>query len=60
MKTPRRLDWEAQYSAAEQAFLRRGFIVLVNDHQVTDLAATVTLSPGSEVTFLKLVPLVGG
>jgi hypothetical protein len=34
--------------------------VLVNDHQVTDLAATVTLSPGAEVTFLKLVPLVGG
>ncbi len=60
MKTPRRLDWEAQYQAAEQAFLRRGFIVLVNDQQVTDLAATVTLSPGSEVTFLKLVPLVGG
>ena len=60
MKKPRQLDWEAQYTAAEQAFLRRGFIVLVNDQQVTDLATTVTLSPGSEVTFLKLVPLVGG
>jgi hypothetical protein len=60
MKKPRQLDWEAQYTAAEQAFLRRGFIVLVNDHQVTDLTATVTLSHGSEVTFLKLVPLVGG
>ena len=35
MKTPRRLDWEAQYEAAEQSFLRRGFIVLVNDQQVT-------------------------
>jgi hypothetical protein len=60
LKAPRKLDWEAQYAAAEQAFARRGFIVLVDEHQVTDLAATVTLATGSEVTFLKLVPLVGG
>ncbi len=59
-RAPRKLDWEAQYAAAEQAFARRGFIVLVDDRQVTDLAASVALSAGSEVTFLKLVPLVGG
>jgi hypothetical protein len=57
---PRRLDWEAQYEQAIAAFARRGYIVLVDDRQVTDLDAAVALRTGSEVTFLKLVPLVGG
>jgi hypothetical protein len=60
LRSPRKLDWEEQYAAAARAFARRGFIVLVNDRQVTDLAAPVTLAAGAEVTFLKLVPLVGG
>jgi hypothetical protein len=60
LRQPRRLDWEAQYTAAAQAFARRGFIVLVDDRQVADLNASVTLAAGSEVTFLRLVPLVGG
>jgi hypothetical protein len=60
LRTPRRLNWEAQYAAALEAFARRGFIILVNDRQVTDLEAVVELGAGTEVTFLKLVPLVGG
>ena len=60
LKTPRRLDWEAQYEKAIEAFGRRGYIVLVDDKQVADLDAPVRLSAGSEVTFLRLIPLVGG
>jgi hypothetical protein len=60
INTARRLDWEAQYEKAVEAFARRGFIVLVNDHQVADLDAPVELRAGAAVTFLKLVPLVGG
>jgi hypothetical protein len=60
LRTPRRLDWEAQYAKAVEAFERRGYIVLVNDRQVTELDAVVELRPEAEVTFLKLVPLVGG
>jgi hypothetical protein len=56
----RRLDWEAQYEKAVDAFSRRGYILLVDDRQVIELDAPVELHAGSEVTFLRLVPLVGG
>lgn len=60
LKTPHRLDWQAQYENAIKSFVRRGYIVLVNDKQVTDLDTLITLTGMTEVTFLKLVPLVGG
>ena len=56
----RRVDWEAQYEKAVQAFERNGFFVLVGDRQVEDLDAPVTLNVDTEVSFVKLVPLVGG
>lgn len=60
LKTPRRLDWEAQYEKAVESFRRRAYIVLVNDRQVAELETAIELGAGAEVTFLKLVPLVGG
>ncbi|ADU07018.1 hypothetical protein ML5_1481 [Micromonospora sp. L5] len=42
------------------AFRRNAFVVLVDDRQVTDLGEKIHLHAGSRVTFLKLVPLVGG
>jgi hypothetical protein len=60
LRTPRRLDWEEQYAKAIEAFGRRAYIVLVDDRQVSDLDATVELSAETTVTFLRLVPLVGG
>jgi hypothetical protein len=56
----RRLDWQAQYNKAIEAFSKRGYIVLVDDRQEAELDVPVTLRAGSEVTFLRLVPLVGG
>jgi hypothetical protein len=56
----RRLDWEAQYKKAVAAFRGNGFMILVDDRQVTELDAVVALKHDSVVTFLKLVPLVGG
>ena len=56
----RRVDPEAQFARAVEAFSRNGFLVLVDDRQVTDLDAQVDLRCGTEVVFLKLVPLVGG
>lgn len=56
----RRIDWQRQFEAAVEAFGRNGFVVLVGDRQVTDLDAEVDLGRDVEVTFLKLVPLVGG
>lgn len=56
----RRVDWEAQFEKAVQAFERNGFFVLVGDRQVTDLDAPVELKVDTGVSFVKLVPLVGG
>jgi hypothetical protein len=59
-QSQRRIDWEAQFRTALQAFERNGFLLLVNDRQVTDLDEEVELRHDTSVTFLKLVPLVGG
>ena len=59
-KAKQRIDWEAQYEKAVQAFERNGFFVLVGDRQVEDLDAPVTLNVDTEVSFVKLVALVGG
>ncbi|GEC07895.1 hypothetical protein SSP24_55500 [Streptomyces spinoverrucosus] len=60
LRTARRIDPEAQTELALKAFAGNGFLVLVGDRQVTDVDEEVELALGTEVTFLKLVPLVGG
>jgi hypothetical protein len=59
-QTARKLDWEAQYQTAIEAFSRNGFVMLWNDKQIEDLDEMLELREGCEATFLKLVPLVGG
>jgi hypothetical protein len=56
----RRIDPEKQTALALEAFGRNGFVVLVGDRQVEGLDDVVELPLGVEVTFLKLVALVGG
>lgn len=60
LRTPRRIDPEAQSELALKAFAGNGFLVLVGERQVTDLDEEIELVLGTEVTFLKLVALVGG
>ncbi len=60
MRARRRIDPEAQTELALKAFAGNGFLVLVGDRQVTDLDEEIELTLGTQVTFLKLVPLVGG
>ena len=60
LKKPKQVDWKAQYELAVEAFEQNGFIVLVNDSQFDDLDAEIELGIGTQVSFLKLVPLVGG
>jgi anti-sigma factor RsiW len=60
LRQPRRVDPETQAELALAAFGRNGFVVLVDDRQVEELDAALALTRGSQVTFLKLVPLVGG
>jgi hypothetical protein len=56
----RRIDVERQVEVALDAFERGRVLVLVDDRQVIELNDRVWLRAGSAVTFLKLVPLVGG
>ncbi|MET7441414.1 hypothetical protein ACWERY_34060 [Streptomyces sp. NPDC004082] len=60
LRTPRRIDPEAQTALALKAFAGNGFLVLVGDRQVTGPDEEIDLVLGTEVTFLKLVALVGG
>jgi hypothetical protein len=60
LRAPRRLDWERQADAAEAAFTRNGFILLVGDRQIDDLDERIALVGDPVVSFIKLVPLVGG
>jgi hypothetical protein len=60
LRAPRRIDAERQVELATAAFARNGFIVLVDDRQVEELDDLVELRRDTEVTFLKLIALVGG
>ncbi|MDQ0844611.1 hypothetical protein [Streptomyces sp. V1I6] len=48
------------YERALAAFGSNGFLVLVGERQLTDLDERVDITASTEVTFLRLVPLVGG
>ncbi|HTJ39129.1 MAG TPA: hypothetical protein VL738_38380 [Dactylosporangium sp.] len=60
MPAQARIDWERQADAAVAAFGRNAFFVLVDDRQVEDLDAELTLDEASRVAFIRLVQLVGG
>ncbi|MEV7804115.1 hypothetical protein AB0O28_14295 [Microbispora sp. NPDC088329] len=60
MRTARTLDWERQADAAEAAFARNGFLLLVGDRQIETLDTEIDLTVDPVVSFVKLVPLVGG
>jgi|SRR5579862_4171119 len=53
-------DAEAQFVKAITAFRKNGFLVLVDDRQITDLDEILHLTPDTRVAFLRLVPLAGG
>src|SRR5512133_2542067 len=57
---PRFVDPVEQFEKAIEAFEGNGFIVLVDDYQMENLDTEIALQPETSVTFLKLIPLVGG
>lgn len=60
LREPRRIDSDRQIAIALRAFERGQVLLLVDDRQVDELDTEIELTPGSAVSFLKLVPLVGG
>jgi hypothetical protein len=56
----RSVDPARQLAAAVEAFERRRIIIIVDGRQLSDIDQPITVTPDTEVRFLKLVPLVGG
>ena len=60
LKQPRAIDANTQYARAIDAFHRNQIVLLVDDRQVESLDEEITLRPNTRVSFLRLMPLVGG
>lgn len=60
MKSPRKIDWQKQFDRAIEGFNANAFFVLIDDRQADDLDEMHTVSVDTEISFVKLVPLVGG
>ena len=60
LKKPRMIDWEPQFRSACESFENGGFLILVDNRQVDSLGEMITVKPSTRVSFLKIVPLVGG
>ena len=60
LKAKRKIDWQEQFQRALESFDRNGFFVLVGDRQAESLDEEFEVKVETEVSFVKLVPLVGG
>lgn len=54
------VDESTAVETALEAFADGFYFVFVDDEQITDLDATVTVNPTSRLLFVRLVPLAGG
>ena len=60
LRKRRDIDWKQQFDKACDAFGRNGFFILIDDKQAESLDQQFTIGRGTEVSFVKLTPLVGG
>jgi hypothetical protein len=56
----REIDWKAQFDVACHAFERNGFFLLIDDRQAESLDEVVAVRHDTRVSFVRLMPLVGG
>jgi len=60
LRERRTIDWEEQFKRACDAFGRNRFFVLVDDRQAESLDEAFDVKVDTEISFVKLLPLVGG
>jgi hypothetical protein len=60
LRQHRTIDAEQQCALACRAFESNGFFMLADDHQIESLDEEIVVAPDSKISFVKLVPLVGG
>ncbi|WP_207494837.1 hypothetical protein [Aridibaculum aurantiacum] len=60
MKQRRKVDAEKQVLVALEAFNRNGYFMLIDNIQAESLEQMIVINPKTEISFIKLTPLVGG
>lgn len=60
LRTWRPINADQQVEMALQAFETNGFFILAGSRQVENLDDEIDLAQTSEISFIKLVPLIGG
>ena len=60
LRKGRQIDWKQQFDKALKAFEQNRVLILIGDRQAGSLDEEIEVKPGTQVTFLRLVPLVGG
>ena len=60
LKAHRQLDWEPQFEKAVEAFTRNGFFILIDNKQAESLEQEFEIGHTTQISFVKLTPLVGG
>lgn len=54
------IDWETQFEKACEAFESNGFFMIIDNQQAESLDEKFTIAVETEVSFIRLVQLVGG
>ena len=60
LKDKKKVDAEKQYLVALDAFQKNGFFILIDNIQSESLEQMVVINKNTNISFLKLTPLVGG
>lgn len=60
MRDRKKVDAEKQVYIALDAFQKNGFFLLIDKFQVESLDQEIVVSPETQISFIKLTPLVGG
>ena len=60
MRSKKFVDPEKQVFVAWDAFQKNRFFVMIDNKQVADLDETILVDGSTKVSFLRLMPLVGG
>jgi hypothetical protein len=51
---------ESAVAVALEGFRRNAYFLTIDGRQVTDLNAEIAITPTTDITFVRLLPLVGG
>ena len=60
MRNKRHVDPEKQVFVAWDAFQKNRFFIMIDNKQVADLDEAILVEASTKVSFLRLMPLVGG